>query len=111
LEHSTRIYSPHHQILARAKEGSKLHTERLLDRIEHEYSDAGKDILDTISDILEIPQDIQGFEPSEAHLTTAVGGFLALTEVCRWYLTNLSSSVPPVALVAPASPRNTFSGL
>ncbi|KAJ3505656.1 hypothetical protein NMY22_g17505 [Coprinellus aureogranulatus] len=91
---------PLQEILARAKKHSPNHLAELVNRVKKEYSVAGKDILDTISSILEIPKDIQRFDPTFLHVNAVVSSFFALVEVAQWYNAGHSSTIHPTILVS-----------
>ncbi|KAJ3526032.1 hypothetical protein NMY22_g10332 [Coprinellus aureogranulatus] len=92
---------PLQEILARAREFSPHHVGELVSRVKGAYSEAGQDILDTIGTILEIPKDIQGFDPNLLHTNAVINGYFALIEVVQWYIRGDGfSTISPMILIS-----------
>ena len=87
---------------ARANEGLVDDIRTLADRVKVEYATSGQEILESISRALEIPQDIQRFDPTSQDLITVVDGLVALVEVARWYSAGNTSLIDPKVLVTEA---------
>ncbi|TEB24322.1 hypothetical protein FA13DRAFT_1325427 [Coprinellus micaceus] len=92
--------APIHEVLVRAKEGSLDDIRDLIGRVKTDYLMASEEFQETVSTILDIPKDVERFNPTLQDLAAVVVGLALLTEVAAWYGEGNTSSNHPKVLIA-----------
>jgi hypothetical protein len=72
----------------------------LIGRVKTDYLMASEEFQETVSTILDIPKDVERFNPTLQDLAAIVVGLALLTEVAAWYGEGNTSSIHPKVLIA-----------